>query len=278
MAAALLLCAALISQAEPARGEETQAGGGMEVRTETILYKHGDTVLEGYLAAPASAGTGDTRAEGAGKGLPGILVIHDWSGVGPYVRERAEQLAGEGYVAMAIDIYGQGNRPESMEERARTAGSFRSDRELMRARARAGLERLKADPRVDGDRIAAIGYCFGGGAALEMARSGAPLAGVVSFHGSLDTPRPADMKAFRGKILVCHGADDPHVPPEQVAAFLKEVKEAGVDYQFIMYGGAVHSFTQRAAGGDPSKGSAYHEGADRRSWRAMMDFLAEIFG
>jgi dienelactone hydrolase len=240
--------------------------GEAKVRTEAVTYKHGETVLEGYLAYP----------EGTRSGLPGVLVVHDWGGPGPYAHERTEQLAAAGYVAFAIDMYGQGVRPTTTEEKAKLAGLYRADRALMRARARAGLDALLATGRVDPARVAAIGYCFGGGTALELARSGAPLAGVVSFHGNLDTPKPEDAKAIRGKVLVCHGAEDPFVPPEQVAAFQKEMKDAGVDYEFIAYGGAVHAFTQKGAGDDKSRGAAYNEAADRRSWRAMIDFFDEV--
>jgi dienelactone hydrolase len=204
------------------------------------------------------------------------LVVHDWGGPGDYSRRRTEQLADAGYVAFAIDMYGQGVRPTTMDEKAKQAGIYRSDRALMRARARAGLDALLANPRVDPKQVAAIGYCFGGGTALELARSGAPLAGVVSFHGNLDTPNSGDAKAIKAKILVCHGADDPYVPAEQVSAFQKEMKDAGVDYQFIAYSGAVHAFTQKEAGNDNSKGVAYNEAADRRSWQAMRDFFAEV--
>ena len=239
-----------------------------KVHTETVLYKHGDTTLEGYLAYPEDAGKTP---------LPGVVVIHDWSGPGPYVQMRAEQLAGAGFVALAIDMYGKDVRPKTRDECAKQAGIYRADRALMRARARAGLDLLLSNPKVDPKKIAAIGYCFGGGTALELGRSGAPLAGVVSFHGNLDTPNPADAKAIQGKILICHGADDPFVPQDQVAAFQKEMKDAGVDYQLIQYSGAVHGFTRKDSGNDPSKGMAYNEAADRRSWNAMMQFFGEIF-
>ena len=147
----------------------------------------------------------------------------------------------------------------------------------MRRRARAGLDVLLKQELTDSARVAAIGYCFGGGAALELARSGAPLAGVVSFHGNLDTPNPADARNIKGKILVCDGGDDPHVPPEQVIAFQKEMRDADVDWQINIYGGAVHAFTNPAAGNDPSSGAAYNAEADRRSWQAMKDFFSEIF-
>lgn len=243
------------------------AGGAQAViKTETIEYRQGDAVLEGYLAYP----------EGASK-LPAVMVIHDWTGVGSYAKMRAEKLAGMGYVAFAADIYGKGIRPTTPEECGKQAGVYRADRALMRARANAGLDVLRKMDRVDPAKIAVIGYCFGGGCALELARSGSPVAGVVSFHGNLDTPNPDDAKQIKAKILVCHGADDPYVPAEQVAAFMKEMRDAKVDWQFIAYGGAVHSFTRADAGTDPSKGAAYNAEADRRSWTAMTDFFGELF-
>jgi dienelactone hydrolase len=139
----------------------------------------------------------------------------------------------------------------------------------MRSRANAGLEVLRNHPLADVNRIAAIGYCFGGTVVLEMARSGAELAGVVSFHGGLSTPNPSDAKNIKGKVLVLHGADDPAVPPDQVIAFQDELRKAGVDWQMVSYGGAVHSFTNPEAGNDPSRGAAYNEKADKRSWEAM---------
>jgi dienelactone hydrolase len=139
------------------------------------------------------------------------------------------------------------------------------------------LEALKNHPLVDPNRVAAIGYCFGGGTVLELARSGAELAGVVSFHGNLNTPNPEDAKNINCKVLALHGADDPHVPQEHVLAFQDEMRSGGVDWQMVLYGGAVHSFTNPASGNDPSKGVAYNERADRRSWRAMKSFFAELF-
>jgi dienelactone hydrolase len=245
------------------------AGGAQAViKTETIEYRQGDAVLEGILAYPDDAGAAKR---------PAVMVIHDWTGVGPYARMRAEKLAEMGYVAFAADIYGKGIRPTTPEECGKQAGIYRADRALMRARANAGVDVLRRLDRVDPGRIAVIGYCFGGGCALELARSGAPVAGVVSFHGNLDTPNPDDAKQIKAKILVCHGADDPYVPAEQVAAFMKEMHDAKVDWQFVAYGGAVHSFTRPDSGTDPSKGAAYNADADRRSWTAMSDFFTEIF-
>jgi len=236
----------------------------VKLHTEEIEYRHREAVLEGHLAYDEAR---------AGR-RPGVLIVHDWSGLGPQVRNRAAMLAGAGYAAFAIDMYGKGNRPASMEEMRKFTTAFRADRPLMRSRAAAGLDVLRGSGRCNA-RCAAIGYCFGGLTALELARSGADLAGVVSFHGSLDTPSPADARSIRGKILVCHGADDPHVPPEQAAAFMQEMRDAKVDWQMIFYGGAMHSFAVPGAN-MPERGLQYNEAVDRRSWQAMLDFFGEV--
>lgn len=239
-----------------------------EVKTQVVEYKHGNTVLEGYLAY-------DDAVQGK---RPGVLVVHEWTGLGDYVKRRAEQLAKLGYVAFAIDMYGKGIRPTNPKDAAAQATIYRSNRPLMRDRANAGLAVLQQNSLTDPNRIAAIGYCFGGGTVLELARSGAPVVGVVSFHGNLDTPNPADARNIKGKVLVLHGASDPYVPPAQVQAFEKEMTDAGVDWQLISYGGVVHSFTNPDAGNDKSKGAAYDAAADKRSFAAMRQFFAEIFG
>ncbi len=237
------------------------------LRTEVIEYKHGDVVLEGYLAY-----------DGAVKGKrPGVIVVHEWWGLNPYARMSTEQLAKLGYIAFAIDMYGKGVRAKDPAEAGSLSGIYRGNRPLMRSRANAGLEVLRNHPLANVNRIAAIGYCFGGTVVLEMARSGAELAGVVSFHGGLCTPNPGDAKNIKGKVLVLHGADDPAVPPDQVIAFQDELRKAGVDWQMVSYGGAVHSFTNPEAGNDPSRGAAYNEKADKRSWEAMKTFFGEIF-
>lgn len=209
---------------------------------------------------------------------PGVLVVHDWMGVSEHTRGIAEDLARMGYVAFAVDIYGKGVRPADMQGAAAEAGKFKADRALLRRRANLGLEQLKAQPGVDGRRVAAIGFCFGGTTVLELARSGAAFAGAVSFHGGLDSPKPEDGANIKAKLLILHGAEDPFVKPADLAAFQDELRRAGVDWQMISYGGAVHSFTQVRAGTDKSKGAAYHEPSARRSWQAMKDFFAEIFG
>ena len=238
-----------------------------EVVSEVVEYKQGDMVLEGYMAY-------DNAISGK---RPGVLVVHEWKGVGPYVKRRAEQLAKLGYIAFAADIYGKGVRLQTNDEAAKVAAIYKNDRKLMRARAAAGLEVLKNHKLTDTKRMAAIGYCFGGTTVLELARSGAEIAGVVSFHGGLDTPAPEDAIQIKATVLALHGGDDPFVPVEHVIAFQDEMRKGGVDWQMQIYGGAVHSFTVPDAGNDPSKGAAYNEQADKRSWEAMKTFFAEIF-
>lgn len=205
------------------------------------------------------------------------MVVHEWYGLNDYTKRRAEQLAGLGYVAFAADMYGKGVRAKNAEEAGKLAGIYRADRRLMRARANAALEVLRKHKLTDDRRIAAIGYCFGGGTVLELARGGADISGVASFHGNLDTPDTGDAKNIKGKVLVLHGGNDPFVKTEQVLAFQDEMRKANTDWQMLIYGGAVHSFTNPVAGSDPSKGLAYNEKADRRSWEAMKQFFAEIF-
>ena len=238
-----------------------------ELRTQTIEYKQGDATLEGVLAH-------DTTVTGK---RPGVLVVHQWKGLGDYEKKRAEMLARLGYNVFCVDIYGKGIRPDNPKDASAEAGKYKSNRPLLRSRIIAGLEVLRKQELTDPKRIAAIGYCFGGTTVIELARSGADIAGVVSFHGALDSPNPADGKNFRCKVLALHGADDPFVPAQDVAAFEDEMRQARVDWQLVKYGGAVHSFTDRAAGNDNSKGAAYNEPADRRSWEAMKAFFAEIF-
>jgi dienelactone hydrolase len=209
---------------------------------------------------------------------PGILVAHDWMGHGPFALDKAKQIAREGYVAFAVDMYGKGVYAEDTQQASQLAGAVKKDRALMRGRIAAALDVLKQQPQVDTQRTGAIGFCFGGTTALELARSGAEITAVVSFHGGLETPMRAEPGKVRAKILVLHGADDPFVAPEEVAAFEKEMKAAKASWQLVMYGGAVHSFTQRNAGSDNSKGVAYNEQADRRSFQAMKNFFDEVFG
>lgn len=244
------------------------ASAQAKVITKTVEYKDQGTILQGYLAY-------DDAIKGS---RPGILVVHEWTGLGSFVKQRAEKLAKLGYVAFAADIYGKGVRPASPEEAGKVAGSYKKNRPLLRERALAGLSALKQQPFVDAKRLGAIGYCFGGTTALELGRAGADVAAIVSFHGGLDNPNPADAKNIKGKVLVLHGADDPNVPDSQVGAFESEMRNAKVDWQLVKYSGAVHAFTNPEAGSDNSKGVAYNALADRRSWQAMRDFFQEVFG
>ena len=237
-----------------------------EIKTATVLYKDGATELEGYVAY-------DDVKQGL---RPGVLVIHDWTGVQEYAMSRARQLAELGYVAFAADIYGKGVRPTEPKDCAAEAGKYKGNLPLLRKRVQLGLEQLKLQPQTDPKKLAAIGYCFGGTTVLELARSGADIAGVVSFHGGLGTTMPAQSGAVKAKLLVAHGADDPFVKPEEVAAFKAEMEKANADLKFIAYPGAVHSFTKKAAGNDPSKGQAYNEAADKQSWAEMKKFFGEV--
>jgi dienelactone hydrolase len=249
----------------------TIAGGAASlqaaIQTKTIEYKQGDTTLEGVLVW-------DDAVNGP---RPGVLVVHQWLGLTNYEKHRAEMLAQLGYVAFCADIYGQGVRPRNVQDAGAEATKYKTDRALLRARANAGLEQLKKSELVDPKRIAAIGYCFGGTTVIELARSGAELSGVVSFHGGLDSPTPADGRNIKCPILVCHGADDPFEKPEDLAAFESEMRDAKVDWRLIKYGGAVHSFTQNDPGFS-NPGARYNERADQRSWQDMKMFFGEIFG
>jgi dienelactone hydrolase len=236
------------------------------IQTKTIEYQHGDTVLEGVIVYDDAVKTK----------RPGVLIVHQWMGVTDYEKQRAEMLAKLGYVAFCADIYGKGVRPATVPEAGAQAGKFKNDRALMRARANAGLEAFKKSELVDAQKIAAIGYCFGGTTVIELARSGAQLGGVVSFHGGLDSPKPEDGKNIKCKVLALHGADDPFVPANDLKAFEDEMKNSGADWQLIQYGGAVHSFTDWKADGS-MKGAKYDARADKRSWEDLQQFLAELF-
>jgi|SRR5579859_4132674 len=236
-----------------------------ELQTQNIKYKDGGTVLEGYLAYDDSF---------HGK-RPGILVVHEWNGLGAYVKSRAEQLAQIGYVAFAPDIYGKGVRPSTFEACQAESTKYKKDRKLLRERVNAGLEELKKNEKVDPDKIAAIGYCFGGTAVMELGRSGANVAGLVSFHGGLDNPAPADDKNIKSRVLVLQGGADQFTLP-QVPGFKKEMKAAKVKYRLISYPGAVHGFTNPDNKG-AVPGMKYNAKADRESWKAMMKFFSEIF-
>lgn len=236
------------------------------IKTETVEYKDGNQVLEGFIAYD----------DANDKPRPGVLVIHDWTGLQDYAKRRTTQLAEMGYVAFAADVYGKGVRPIDPKECMVESGKYRNDLPLLRKRVMLALDELKKNSRVDKTKLAAIGYCFGGSSVLELARSGADVKGVVSFHGGLKTSMPAEPGAIKAKILVCHGADDKFVNGE-VPGFKEEMAKSKADMTFVAYPGAVHSFTKKEAGDDPSKGQAYNAKADAESWDAMKKLFAEIF-
>lgn len=238
-----------------------------KVVTRPVEYRHGDVVLEGFLAYD----------DGQSGKRPGVLVVHEWWGLNDYARKRATQLAEMGYVAFALDMYGKGVSTANREEAQKLSGPFYGS-PLMRERARAGLAVLAADERVDSKRIAAIGYCFGGTTVLELAYSGADIAGVVSFHGGLTAPKPEDLRNIKARILVLHGAEDPFIPPDAIAAFQKGMQACKADWQMVSYGGAVHSFTNPGVNAANIEGAKYDERADRRSWEDMRQFFREVFG
>lgn len=235
------------------------------VKAELVEYKQGDTVLQGWLAY-------DDAVKGP---RAGVLLVHDWMGVTDHQKRLVEKLAALGYVALAADIYGKGVRPADAQAASAESGKYYKDAALLRARARAGLDFLASRPQADPARLAVTGYCFGGAGALELARSGAPVRAVVTFHGTLDALTGEPAKDLKAGVLVLHGADDPYVKPEKVTAFMAEMRAANADWEVVQYSGAVHSFTDPRAGTDNSKGAAYNPVAAARAWEAMKDFLAE---
>jgi dienelactone hydrolase len=210
-----------------------------------------------------------------GRRSPGVLVAHEGAGLTQHLKERTRKLAELGYVAFALDLFGEPDL--SLERRKEIVRELRADRAALRRRAGAALGVLRAQPRVDGSRLAAIGFCFGGTAVLELARDGADLAGVVGFHPGLD-PSPGDARGIRGRVLVCCGEKDPVVTAQHRDAFVAEMSSAGVDWQMIVYGGAAHSFTNPEIDAFGYPGFAYHAVADRRSWLALRNFLDEALG
>ena len=236
-----------------------------KVVTQTVEYKDGNTPLEGYLAY-------DDSIQGK---RPGILVVHEWNGLGHYVQGRCEQLAQLGYVAFAPDIYGKGVRPETFDACKAESSKFYTDRKLLRKRVSLGLKQLKKNEMVDPAKVAAIGYCFGGATVLELGRSGADIAGIVTFHGGLDNPAPEDAKNIKAKVLICQGGADKFTLPA-VPGFKKEMDAAKVDYKFVVYDGAVHGFTNPDNKGTVP-GLKYDANADKGSWNEMKKFFDKIF-
>ena len=234
---------------------------------ETIAYSDAGVSLKGFLAY---------NDKSTGK-RPGILVMPEAFGLGKNAKARAQQLADLGYVALGGDPFGDGREFTDLQDAMKVAGALMADAARFRARARAGLDKLASLPQVDPNRLAAIGYCMGGTFALELARDGAPLRGVVSFHGGLQTQRPAVAGQVKAKVLVCHGSDDPLIPAAQVTGFIDEMTKARADWQMISYGNTVHSFTNPDADGTMMPGIKFNAQSDARSWLAMRNFFDEIF-
>ncbi|MGZ5961424.1 MAG: dienelactone hydrolase family protein [Rhizomicrobium sp.] len=234
------------------------------MQTRELNYRDGTSSLTGLLV----------RDDQVGGMHPGIVVFPDARGIGEHAIDVARRLAMHGLVVLVADLYGNGTRARDMAHAMELMTHLRSDVTLWRSRAQAALDALSCEENVNRSRLATIGYCFGGTTALELARSGASVAGIVSFHGGLSSPKPDDAKNIRGKVLVCHGALDPLVPLAQVAAFEAQMSKTDVDWQVCVYGGAMHAFTNPAAN---LEGMAYHAAADRRSWKAMLALFEEIF-
>lgn len=241
-----------------------------EVVGKEVSYRAGGATMKGYLAY-------DDKAVGK---RPGVLVVHEWWGLNDYARKRARMLAGLGYAALAVDMYGGGKQAQHPDDAGKFAGEVRKHREVARARFEAAMKLLEKQKNVDPKRIAAIGYCFGGSVVLDMARQGEPLAGVASFHGGLGTDAPAAAGKVKARIMVYTGADDPMAPPKDVDAFKAEMDQAGAHYQVISYPGAKHSFTNPDADEYGRKFNlplAYNAAADKASWTDLQRFLAEVF-
>jgi dienelactone hydrolase len=236
------------------------------MQTRDVDYRCGEANLRGYLAQENAAGP-----------RPGVLVFHEGLGLNEFAIERARRLAELGYVALAADMFGERRQGKNLQEIATLVGGLRAEPEKLRARGRAALVTLAALPQVDADRCAAIGFCFGGSVVLELARAGADLKAVVSFHGVLATKLPAQSGQVNASVLICTGAEDPLAPPDQVAAFEDEMRAAAVaDWQVISYGNTLHGFTNPAADGSMMRTAMYNEQADRRSWASMQSLFDEV--
>ena len=245
-----------------------QAPNRARIQTKQVEYRQGGTVLKGFIAWDDAV---------AGK-RPGVLVVHEWWGLNDHARNQARRLAEAGYVGFALDMYGAGKVTTHPQDAQAFATEATKDPAVVAARFNAALDLLKRDPHVDPARIAAIGYCFGGGVVLGMARSGADLAAVVSFHGSLGTQTPAQPGKVKARVLVLAGGADPFVPPEQVEAFRKEMQAAGARFEIVTYPGAKHSFTNPRADSVGMPQLAYNADAAQKSWAAMLALFKEVWG
>jgi dienelactone hydrolase len=241
-----------------------------KIQGKAVEYSAQGAVMKGYLAYDENIK--DKR--------PGVLVVHEWWGLVDYSRKRARMLAELGYTAFAVDMYGDGKVAVHPDDAQKFSSEFLKSPDVANARFMAAMDFLKQQPTVDPNRIAAVGYCFGGGVVLNMARQGLDLKGVASFHGSLAAVKPAQPGGIKAKILVLNGADDKFVTSEQIETFKQEMKSAGADFQFISYPGAIHSFTNPEADAYGKKFNlplGYNADADKQSWDEMKKFLNSIF-
>ncbi len=240
------------------------------IKGEEVTYKAGETTLKGYLVYDDSSN----------KVRPGVVVIHEWWGHNDYTRKRARMLAEAGYIALAVDMYGDGKQADHPKDAGAFAGAVRGNLPVAKQRFDAAVELLQKHALMDKTKLAAVGYCFGGGIALEMARMGADLKGVVSLHGSLGTEQPAKKDTVKARLLVLTGAADPMIKPEAVDKFKAEMDAAGVKYKVVSYQDAKHAFTNPAAtelGKKFDMPIAYDQKADKASWKEMLEFLQEVF-
>ncbi len=246
------------------------ASAGSNIKGKEVSYRSGSTVMKGYLAY-------DKKIKGK---RPGVLVVHEWWGLNDYARKRARMLAGMGYAALAVDMYGGGKQALHPDDAGKFSSELMKNFDVGKARFMAAMDFLKKQRITDPERIAAIGYCFGGGVVLNMARQGIDLKGVASFHGGLTAVKPAEKGAVKARILVLNGEDDKFVTADQIEAFKKEMEDAGVDLKFISYPGAMHSFTNPDADTYAKKFNlplGYNADADKKSWEELGRFLEEIF-
>jgi dienelactone hydrolase len=255
----LIVALLVLTTAAVARSQE-------QTKTKMISYQYGGVTFKGYLAWPE---TEEKR--------PGVLVLHEWWGLNDYAKKRAEQLAGLGYVAFAADMYGEGKTTEHPKEAGQFATQVRSNVAVWQGRAKAALDVLVGLPQVDTTRVAAIGYCFGGSTALELAYTGADLKAVVTFHAALPVPDASQAKAIRAKVLINHGAADKFIPEETAAKFRAALEAARVDYAMVYHGGAMHSFSVPGIDQKNVPGLAYNAEADRRSWESMLVLFRDLF-
>jgi dienelactone hydrolase len=248
----------------------TAASAETRAKGKNVRYEAEGVTMQGYLATD----------EGSAGKKPGVIVVHEWWGLNEYARKRADMLAKLGYTALAVDMYGEGKQAKHADDAKKFSSELMKNFDTAKARFTAALNFLKEQPSVDPDRIAAVGYCFGGGVVLNMARQGVDLDGVASFHGNLSAAKPATTGSVKAKILVLHGADDKFVTQEQIDAFQKEMKDAGADLRFKSYPGAMHSFTNPEADKAGKKYDlplAYNKEADKKSWEELKKFLEELF-